>query len=92
MNMPGFTAEVSLKNSGKHYSKMVAGTTTRFQTVQPALPRRPNLQGHSKCIQQCGSLFDTLEGNVACNDYCDCLYLTDNSWFTCLVQTVTDRL
>lgn len=90
--LPGFTAEVSLyEGKGQYQGKQIAANFSRPGTVEMARKRRDQA-GLSSCLNACSKITTTLEGSVACSDYCHCVYETDNSWWTCLRQTVEDRL
>jgi hypothetical protein len=74
------------------------GGVTRFHIGQAFAPAaigiqasKPNREAHSRCLQACAEIhFETLDGRVRCDDFCDCLYLTDNSVWRCLWQMIED--
>lgn len=88
MSMPGFTAEVSLYKVKGHYTmKHVFTDFYHLGTVQMA---RKDKEGLHSCKSSCRENSTTLEGSVICDDYCDCAYDSDNSWFTCVLRVLED--
>jgi hypothetical protein len=84
MNLPGFTAEVSLFKTENQYQGMRVSTLYSGQKVQIAqLP-----SDFDRCIRACGD--PTNSGYDACSNFCNCFYKSNNSIFRCILQYIDD--
>ena len=82
MNMPGFNAEASLYKTRGLYRTSSIDAIAIGQVVPQAPPKPGGTQSNCKTECKKSKPYD-LDWSVACDDYCRCLYTTDNPVQTC---------
>jgi hypothetical protein len=84
MTLPGFSAEQSLYANAASYSSRPAHGPWGSRTVSPALRRDPTAERACKNNCQYGPSYGV------CINFCECLWRTDNSVWTCIAQAYED--